>query len=210
MTTRLTAACLLFWSLVMLRMTALAQSEFIYDGSDGVGLSGGYSFNENLHGPYAHAGFSTNGRFDLGMTIGYFTGDNISIKALGIGANLFVVKEDDDVPFSIALAGNAEVDVMSVETSWSKQQFDVQLAAFGVWGCKRITLSPTTFLLPSVGVMKVSSIDDEIEGYTVGTGALQIAFGGPGRPLWVIGVGVSRAEDLTTGSIGFGTILFRE
>ncbi|MEW6051273.1 MAG: hypothetical protein AB1644_09480 [Candidatus Zixiibacteriota bacterium] len=210
MTPRFTTACLVFASMVASNMTARAQSEFIYDGSDGIGIFGGYGFNEDLRGPSVNAGFSSKGKFDLGMNIGYITGDNVSVKVLGVGANVLVVKEDTEVPFTLALTGRAEVDVFSVDEYWSKRQFDIQLATLGVWGYKRIVLSRTTFLLPSIGLMKVSSIDDEIDGYTVASGAFQIAFGNPVKKLWVIGVTISRAEERTTGYVGVGQVLMRE
>lgn len=216
---------LLFISLLFLFgvNSLLAQGAFLDKGKSGFGVGAAFSTNEDISGFGGAASYSFVGIVDLGLFVGRFSleeklaGYDVSATAISPFINVHVIKQDEDIPLSIAIGGSYEAD------SYSSEALDIlnweltgSYFSFGGSIYGNIPISETGKIQPSLGVSYVTgesevkdnsgnsvTTDDNITNFDI---ALSIFFKTSSSTIFRITPVVGFNKDNTTFALGAGFI----
>jgi hypothetical protein len=135
-----------------------AQSQYTPDKKSSVGVSGGFSFNDDATSLDLGIGFSILGRGDLGL--GYsklnfkdkLMGEEISASLLGFSGSVFPLKQSSSIPVSLAITGALGFSYYSSDVlDYLGWDMTATLASFGLDLYHRIDISNSFALMPSLG-----------------------------------------------------------
>lgn len=88
---------------------SFAQSSYLEKGQNGLGISGGFSTNEDITGFSGGVGYSFSGVFDLGVSISRFgfdqklLGEDLKATVISPFVTFLPIKQDDSTPVSIGI-----------------------------------------------------------------------------------------------------------
>jgi len=147
---------LLFINCLLINVvTSNAQGIFLKKGMSGFGLQGGFSSAENIIGLSAGVGYSANGIFDIGFSVGRLfvddnvIGDNLSVIGLAPSLTVHFLKQDKQIPFSLFGFGGYERDNFSADVL-DQNGLDLFTDSFFVGGgaYSNIAVTPRLDLIP--------------------------------------------------------------
>lgn len=135
-----------------------SQGKYLERGMGGFGVSTGFSSNDDATAFKFSGGYSIDGIFDIGLTVGRVSFDDFGtitdLKATGIvpQVSMHLLKRTPEMPISIVIGGGYEKDLFSSD---ALDEFDLDMTGWAVSGggavFATINASPTMILMPTVG-----------------------------------------------------------
>lgn len=139
------------------------QGAYLDKGQSGFGIGAAFPTNKDISGFGGSASYCFSGIVDLGLFVGRFSleeqlaGYDVNAIAISPFINIYVIKQDEDIPISIAIGGTYESDSYSSEAldilNWelSGSYFSFGGSIFG-----NLPISTTGKIQPSIGVSYVT------------------------------------------------------
>ena len=141
-----------------------AQGKFLKKDRSGFGLRGGFSSAENVIGLSAGVEWSVYGIFDIGFSVGRLSvddnviGDDLSVIGIAALARFHFLKQDDQIPFSLAFFGGYERDIFSADVL-NQSGLDLFSNSFLVGGGPYINIpvTPRLDLIPAISFTYITT-----------------------------------------------------
>lgn len=201
--------------------TAFSQGSYLKKGNSGVGLGFGFSSNSDVSGITAKIGYSSSGIFDVGLSLGRYTLDDLDLNAISIVPSLtfYAIKQEPGkFPLSISFGMAYERDSYSGDAlkqlDWDMHG-DYLLLGFNIFGninsTSLTTFQPYGSISYITGTTKISDSygNSESEDNNATSFGFGISMFFETSPRSIIGIspGISISEDNTTFSITVGVII---
>ena len=154
--------------LTALAVVSPAEAQILYadQGQSGFEIGAGYAANSTYSGFSAGISSCSNGKFEGGVSIGFFSSDQVDIRAVNVTLVFLLGHEGRSLPFSISLKGGAQIEHAKAE-GWRGFVSDDATAGFlGLLLFKRVELSSERGLVPYTSAVQLATLGSGDTEYT--------------------------------------------